>query len=186
MAIKKIVILFIFLSFSFYSFVKKDDVYNHKYKLLIYAVINDSIELHRSDTAWLKSSTCINLKIDSIDLNSVLEFKKKEGRFYYKGNIFWNQQLFDAKDYKYLSNLAVSSFDIMFPGRVDPPAVNSNSNCLNSEQIHYIKSYYKSFKIRYAATEKMKIYFTQIKIINTSIKNLDLNLDLNDLECIID
>ncbi len=185
MAIKKIVFLLgILLAITYFSIGMKKNVANQKVKLILYAVIDDSIELHEKDTAWLERDICLILKIDSVDSKLLLPCKNRSDRFYYRGSLFSKSQLFEPKEYAILKKMTISAFDVFIAGRVEPQSVTSVSNCLNSEQKKYIKTYFQTFGLRHGNLEKMKIYFDNIRITNLSLnKSIP---KINGVTCILE
>ena len=72
------------------------------YKLLIYAIINDSTTIRRNDTIWDGKYSCIELKIDTIYMEAIRYFKGNSNDFYYNNRVFNKRQLFDTRDYNKL------------------------------------------------------------------------------------
>lgn len=142
-------------------------------KLLVYAVIEDSLSLRRIDTSWVNSNVCIKVKVDTINSLFIDEFKDRK-RFYYKGHIYFKSQIFELDDKENLSDLAVSSFRISCSGGAfEPPYIENQSECLSEEQIYQIKEYYR-FGRKFS--EKMyKVYFSDIKANLPNKKAINLN-----------
>jgi hypothetical protein len=140
---------------------------------LLYATINDSLEINRSDTNWLKKDVCIQLKIDTIYFPSIKEFKK-DNRFYYNGHIFNKSQLFDIKSFQYLTDFYIKKFGIACTGAAfEPPCVYNEFKCTSQEQIYYLKEYWKVSR-RYP-NKQFKVYFSEITAVNIDNKSIILN-----------
>lgn len=107
-----------------------------KYKLLLYATIEDSVVLHKSDTSWLKKDICIQLNIDTINIANIKNNSNKycKNCFLYNENIFYYSQLFDLNYYPDLIRMKIAYFTISTAIAIDPPYITAPLNCLNEEQ----------------------------------------------------
>ena len=123
------IILFASITFLFTSFSYQLGKFKPEYKLLLYATLNDSTELQKSDTSWLNSKNCLQLKIDSIDMRKVTWFKNKEQRFYYNSQIFYSTQLFDVKMYNALKKVSITGFSVTVAALSEPRSVFASSTC---------------------------------------------------------
>ena len=131
-----------------------------KYKLLFYATLNDSVEIHLKDTSWLYSQGCLKLNVDSINVDSIVRKKKIKYMFYYHGKEFSDCQLFDTELYDSLKKVSIIGFAIFVPCKcMDNIPVYSHSNCLNDTQKKYIVD-------RWYALHKINILFFQIRVSN--------------------
>ena len=144
-----------------------------KKKLLIYASINDSILIFRNDTTWLKDPLCIQLNIDTIDLTSIKFSRKKNFRngFFYNGNFFHNEQLFDLEEYTNILDGKLYSFTItgVF---IESYLSDIYDPCINKLQKSLIK---QSWAHYHNQNKKCKIYFESINIILFNEKKIELN-----------
>jgi|WetSurMetagenome_2_1015567.scaffolds.fasta_scaffold308843_1 hypothetical protein len=129
-----------------------------KYKLLIYATINDSLFLKSSDTAWLTTNICLELQIDTINTSLIKNGKNKDC-FLYKNNSFLKTQLYDLNDYEFIKNFKIRKFTITH-SFISDAEETSESNCLNNKQIRLMNYGYRlCHKIK---EEPCKIYFCDI------------------------
>jgi hypothetical protein len=74
---------------------------------LVTATINDSIMVDRKGINWLKNPVCVELKVDTVDEGLISKFKG-EDRFYYKGNVYYKNQLFDLKYFNRANEIKIS------------------------------------------------------------------------------
>ncbi len=155
------------------------------FKLLLYATINDSLKIVRSDTNWLKNAVCIQLKIDTVYTPAIKEFKK-EKNFYYNGKIFNKEQLFNMTQLKYISKFKIISLAITCTGaafeppvirnnyyRKSPEQIDNNYNCTSPEQMDYLKTYW--ITSRMFPNETFKVYFETEAINTIDNKKIELN-----------
>jgi hypothetical protein len=173
------------LTILFISFLPKHVHPQSNYKLLLYVTLNDSIQLQKTDTTWLFDKNCLELKIDTIDINTIRELKKKENRFYYRDQIFWNTQLFDLNMYDALKKLSITGFSVSVAALSEPRGVFASSICLTNEQRKFTISYWKSHKERHPPNEIFWMTFDDIQISNTfGRKNIEYVVSiLNGVVC---
>ncbi|GIK68938.1 MAG: hypothetical protein BroJett020_02330 [Bacteroidota bacterium] len=153
------------------------DLYKDKYKLLIYAVINDNFEIVGNNPSWLIGS-CVELKIDTVDMSRVNYFKKKNGvrMVEYRGCNFYKEQFFNQNKLEYLKSLEISKIYITQTFGFEPPNLWFKSNCITKDEeknrIKYIVDEHKK-----KGTKRTFIAITplEVKDEHGNIVNIKLN-----------
>lgn len=110
--------------------------------LLVYATINDSIDIYRKEKLLI-DSLCIQIKIDTVLLSHSYLFKNKKYQFY-KDHIFSLDQVFKLKELKYASQFTIKGFDISYPAVkyfVYPPY--NELNCASEETKKWLTDMYR-------------------------------------------
>jgi len=173
---KIIKILLIFsIDLIFISFTKAQTT-----KLLIYATIEDSIILYKTDTNWLRKNVCIKIKIDTIDTRYFKyrtdKWDKKNIYFKYQKKYYNKNQLFEL--YNYSSLLKIRTIFIsLWSGTSD--TYEAKDSCLSYKQKDYILWKWRNYK-RYNAENKISDYL----IVHVSPIGCDggnLHIILNDI-----
>jgi len=151
-------------------------VYSQKYKLLVYATVDDSIKINRKDTTWLNNDICIKINIDTINISKIKRCKLKgcKDMFMYNDFAYYKSQLFEMSELQRIKSFNISSFSItnLDGTHFDPPTCLSYSTCLNEEQKDWLKSKL-SFYIRY--NEKFGVFFQNIYAIDNLKNTIQMN-----------
>ena len=172
-----------FLSFSINSFSQKSHERKlDKEMLLVYATINDSVQLFRPDTNWLNKSVCIKLKADTISTDSISRVNPKSNNFFYQGNIYNYNQLYSLSSGNPINHFIINFFTVEPAGRFLPENIKTNANCLSEEQIQYYKDCWGTKDQPRQPGEIFKIWLTEIMV---SDYVMNKTFFLNDIAFII-
>lgn len=145
-------------------------------KLLIYAVINNNYKIVGDDPSWLVGS-CVELKIDTVNMSQVYRYKKKNGLKmvrYLEGD-FLNEQFFDLDKLDYLKSLSISKISISQAFGFEPPVLWFSTNCITKneerDRIKYIVDSHKK------GTSRTIIFIEPREIKDTQGNIVDLTLN---------
>ena len=143
-------------------------------KLLLVATLNDSVALHRNDTAWIENASCIELRIDTINTSEIKKYKKRDDLFIYRGHEYERSQLFSLSEYENIKKYKITSFYLvsaMISYIVNP---FNRGDCFEEYTKKKLKAYYNRFEER-TMWKDGKIYITDITVLSDEGNKIKVN-----------
>jgi len=143
-------------------------------KLLLVATLDDSVALHRNDTAWIENASCIELRIDTINTSEIIKDKKRDDLFTYREQEYVRSQLFSLSEYENLKSHKITSFYLvsaMISYIVNP---FNQGNCFEKYTKQKLQSYYNRFEER-TMWKNGKIYITDITVLSDEGNKIIVN-----------
>ncbi len=144
--------------------------------------LNDSTKIYRTDTNWLDTKICLQLKIDTINTRLIKKIRKSPHVFYYKKQIYDYQQLFDLKYLNDLVSTKIISFEVSLSFNSEISSVKENSNCLNDSQKEYIENVWRTLIHEKRSDFNFMVYLYQVRLSNNFYYNI---LNMNGVICYI-
>ena len=165
------------LVLGMYSFTPPDKTF----KLLIHATFEDSLKLQSGDTNLINGPICIKLRIDTVDMASLIKDKSDKmapqpnNWYIYKGKymiIHPKDQHFELNEYYMLRNLEITEFDLFKIGSWDQSS-SGTTNCLTDKQKKVLKDCIKNLRTA-SVDSKQDFLICRLKVHNkNTMRNLD-------------
>jgi len=143
-------------------------------KLLLVATLDDSVILHRNDTAWIENASCIELRIDTINTSEIIKDKKRDDLFIYRGNSYERSQLFSLSEYENLKKYKIISFRLgsaLIGYYLDPL---NDGRCFQENSKKHLHAYYNRFFESHLTTAYIYLSPTFISEDESKIKVNDI------------
>ena len=144
-------------------------------KLLLVATLDDSVALHRNDTAWIENASCIELRIDTINTSEIKEYKKRDDLFTYREQEYVRSQLFSLSEYenlkKYNKIISFRPVSVMKNYMVSPL---NEGECFQEDSKKNLHIYYNEFYSRNFFV-KTHIYLIYITVLSDEGKEIIVN-----------
>ena len=170
----KIILIFLVLNgvFGCFNKIPQNKTIEPK-KLLLVATLNDSVALHRNDTAWIENASCIELRIDTIHTSEIKKYKKRDDLFIYGGHTFKKTQLFNLSEYENVKKYKIISFhpvSVMKNYIINPL---NEGECFQEDSKKKLYIYYNRFlETSYVKTH---IYLTYITVLSDEGNKIIVN-----------
>jgi len=171
----KIILIFLVLSsvFGCFNKIPQNKTIEPK-KLLLVATLDDSVALHRNDTAWIENASCIELRIDTINTSEIKKYKKRDDLFIYRGNSYERSQLFSLSEYENLKKYKITSLgliSVMIRYYINP---FNQGDCFEEYTKKKLQAYYNRFEEQ-TMWKDVKIYITDITVLSDEGNKIIVN-----------
>ncbi|MBL1231546.1 MAG: hypothetical protein COA31_002395 [Flavobacteriales bacterium] len=172
----KIILVFLVLSSVFGCFNKiPKNKTTEPQKLLLVATLDDSVALHRNDTAWIKDVSCLELRIDTINTSEIIKDKKSDNLFLYREQEYERSQLFSLSEYENIKNynkiISFRPVSVMKNYMVSPL---NEGECFQEDSKKKLYIYYNEF-FSTNFFVKTHIYLTNITVLSDEGNEIIVN-----------